>query len=183
MKVLGKELSEEEKRLWSLLDDDGKLRQRIVNKRVNANAEGFAFEMSTLDILLELEAAGIKSSDWKLAKYSLARYNDTGDYVKGNCRFITQQRNAWEKKSVSKSDKLKGAIYPRRNIEQYQEYRKKKALENRKKYEDSCHESYLGSKNSQFGKIWITDGKKTRKILSSETIPQGWRRGRTLLGE
>lgn len=35
-----------------------------------------------------------------------------------------------------------------------------------------------GSKNSQFGSIWITDGDMAIKIASTTSIPDGWRRGR-----
>lgn len=36
----------------------------------------------------------------------------------------------------------------------------------------------LGAENSQYGTIWISDGIVTRKINSSEAIPEGWVRGR-----
>jgi hypothetical protein len=35
-----------------------------------------------------------------------------------------------------------------------------------------------GSKNSQFGTMWITDGKSSTKISKDSTIPEGWRKGR-----
>lgn len=35
-----------------------------------------------------------------------------------------------------------------------------------------------GTKNSQFGTIWITDGKINKKIKMENTIPHGWYRGR-----
>ena len=37
-----------------------------------------------------------------------------------------------------------------------------------------------GSKNSQFGikRKWINDGIKTKRILESETLPEGWKYGR-----
>ena len=37
-----------------------------------------------------------------------------------------------------------------------------------------------GSKNSQFGTIWITDGKQNSKIPKCEEIPAGWYRGRVM---
>jgi hypothetical protein len=37
-----------------------------------------------------------------------------------------------------------------------------------------------GEKNSQHGTIWITDGISNKKIKKEESIPDGWRRGRTL---
>lgn len=39
--------------------------------------------------------------------------------------------------------------------------------------------SQTGSKNSQYGSIWITDGKINKKIKKDiDTIPEGWYRGR-----
>lgn len=35
-----------------------------------------------------------------------------------------------------------------------------------------------GSKNSQFGSIWITDGNQNRKINKNQEIPLGFKRGR-----
>ena len=39
-----------------------------------------------------------------------------------------------------------------------------------------------GQKNSQFGSMWITDGISNQKIKKTDTIPDGWQRGRTLPG-
>lgn len=36
-----------------------------------------------------------------------------------------------------------------------------------------------GTKNSQFGSIWISNGKISKKINKSDKIPNGWIRGRT----
>jgi hypothetical protein len=35
-------------------------------------------------------------------KYQLARYNDEGNYIKGNCRFITKEENSKERKITDK---------------------------------------------------------------------------------
>lgn len=35
-----------------------------------------------------------------------------------------------------------------------------------------------GSRNSQFGTMWITDGSSNRKIKRDDVIPEGWRKGR-----
>lgn len=37
-----------------------------------------------------------------------------------------------------------------------------------------------GEKNSQYGTMWITNGVDNKKILSSDTIPNGWMKGRTI---
>jgi hypothetical protein len=39
---------------------------------------------------------------------------------------------------------------------------------------------YLGENNSQYGTMWITDGKNNRKIKKDEEIPEKWKRGRVL---
>lgn len=43
--------------------------------------------------------ANLKSSDLGFSGngYVLARFNDEGDYVYGNCRFITQKENSEER--------------------------------------------------------------------------------------
>ena len=35
-----------------------------------------------------------------------------------------------------------------------------------------------GKNNSQYGKMWITDGKESKKIMKDDEIPSGWRKGR-----
>jgi len=37
-----------------------------------------------------------------------------------------------------------------------------------------------GSKNSQYGTMWITNGTTNRKIKRDEAIPEGWRKGRKI---
>ena len=36
----------------------------------------------------------------------------------------------------------------------------------------------MGSKNSQFGTMWITDGASNKKVQKDSAIPEGWRKGR-----
>ena len=48
---------------------------------------------------------------------------------------------------------------------------------------DACKkmsESHKGKKNNQYGKMWICNDKthESKTILKSETIPDGWRKGR-----
>lgn len=38
----------------------------------------------------------------------------------------------------------------------------------------------LGEKNSQFGSMWITNGKESKKIKKTDPIPEGWNKGRVL---
>ena len=37
-----------------------------------------------------------------------------------------------------------------------------------------------GSRNSQFGSMWITNGKENKKIKKDSIMPEGWYNGRTL---
>lgn len=51
------------------------------------------------------------------------------------------------------------------------------SIEKRKTtYADIGHQ--IGSSNSQFGTMWITDGKTNSKVKKGEDIPSGWRKGR-----
>lgn len=38
----------------------------------------------------------------------------------------------------------------------------------------------IGNKNSQFGTLWITNGKENKKIKKNDHILDGWRRGRVI---
>ena len=46
------------------------------------------------------------------------------------------------------------------------------------KMKDSAKGKHEGEKNSQFGTIWITNGKENKKIKKEEIIPEYWRKGR-----
>ncbi len=38
----------------------------------------------------------------------------------------------------------------------------------------------IGSKNSQYGTCWITDGRFNKKISINDKLPDGWKRGRVI---
>lgn len=50
--------------------------------------------------------------------------------------------------------------------------------ETREQMKQSAKGKHTGEKNSQFGTMWITNGKENRKIKKDETIPEGWSKGR-----
>lgn len=52
----------------------------------------------------------------------------------------------------------------------------------KRKIGDHTKLSQKGEKNSQYGKIWISnlDKKENKRILKSESIPEGWNRGRKI---
>jgi len=39
---------------------------------------------------------------------------------------------------------------------------------------------HSGNRNSQFGTMWITDGKENKKIRKNDQIPEGWNKGRSV---
>jgi len=84
------------------LNDDGKLRQRFKNKKVNAKKEKLRCELSYKEYCYLLKVSGYKSSElgFKGENHKnvvLARYEDKGNYTFENCRFITQEENNDEK--------------------------------------------------------------------------------------
>ena len=87
---------------WQIsVDDDGKLKQRYVNKRVNSKSEGIEFHLTFYEYCKLVADAGLVSSDLGFTGkgYVLARFNDEGGYEFSNCRFITQLENARERES------------------------------------------------------------------------------------
>jgi hypothetical protein len=55
---------------------------------------------------------------------------------------------------------------------------KKHSDESKDKMSKSSKGKGIGEKNSQFGTIWITNGKNNKKIKKYSDIPDGWYRGR-----
>lgn len=88
-----------------------RLSKKIAMKKSNAAKEGIGFSLSTSQIQNLLDEAGISESEWRHDGYHLARFNDTGDYAQGNCRFIPARENYAERVV---SDRQKEAS--RRNI-------------------------------------------------------------------
>lgn len=175
-----------------------KQRQKISNKRVNAEKEGIKFLLSDEEIIKLLNLAGITFDDWGFSsdkKYVLARYGDSGNYEFGNCRFITQKENAKEKKISEKSKKI-SSLNSKKGLEainrpeslkkreesllKYNLRRKEEAIQRRIEKEKFLHKSYIGSKNSQFGTMWITNGEVNKKVNKNDEIPNGYRKGRIL---
>lgn len=54
------------------------------------------------------------------------------------------------------------------------------SVETKRKISES-NSKMVGSKNSQFGTMWITDGKKNKKVKKDiDIIPEGWYTGRVI---
>ena len=83
------------------VDDDGKMYQRYLNKKINANHEGIDFNLTFQEFCLLCSESNLKSSNLGYTGdgFVLARYNDEGDYSYGNCRFITHTENIQERDS------------------------------------------------------------------------------------
>jgi hypothetical protein len=73
--------------------------------------------------------------------------------------------------------------HSRRNVKIASQYANTSLAIEKKKNTFSKIGHQQGSKNSQYGKMWITNGKESRSIPSQETIPEGWRRGRVRIPE
>lgn len=56
----------------------------------------------------------------------------------------------------------------------------KHSEEAKKKIGTANSKNQKGSKNSQYGTCWITDGNKNKKVVKGSTIPDGWKLGRIL---
>lgn len=181
------------------IDDDGKLYQRWVNKRVNAKKEKIYFNLTFEDFIFLVRDAGLKSSQlgYKGEKYVLARFGDKGGYTIDNCRFITQKENAAEKvvtkkarqaskKNIKKAfeaienDPLKKQKVSEgiRKSDSYKE-RVRRAKFRKAIYDANKDYRYSDLHNSQFGTFWITNGTINQKWrLSKGELPKGFYRGR-----
>lgn len=57
---------------------------------------------------------------------------------------------------------------------------KSHTFETKKKMSNSQKIAQLGSKNSQFGTCWITNGFENKKINKGDLVPEGWKLGRKM---
>lgn len=189
----------------SLVDDDGKLKRKWINKCINAKKENLVCNLTFEEFCNLVYDAGIKSSQIGFStkdKYVLARYNDDGNYDLGNCRFISHKENMHERKLTDKSrmsshnnavkmnekNKLLLKENPEsfskaisdgiRNSDLYKR-RKEESLE-KKLIKDSMKDKrYCGEHNSQYGTFWITNGIQNKKWKNSKgIIPEGFYKGR-----
>lgn len=189
---------------WQIdLNDDGKLKQKYVNKKTNAIKENLICELSFYEYCLLIKKAGLKSSDIGFSgnNYVLARYNDSGNYTYGNCRFITNKENIAERKTSEKqieaskknikvaqqkynnmtkeekilhSQKIKDGIKNSAKVKKIRE----KQNQIKEEKESKKDKRYCGEHNSHFGTMWITNGVINKIIKKEETIPDGWNKGR-----
>lgn len=189
---------------YKYLDDNGRLEHHYRQKRSNAKRKHIPFSL-TLDDYCELvERAGIKSSNLGrqpsgTGGYDLARWYDVGGYSFDNCRFITHAANLKERRMTkrglsrsvanfekgraewsSKTREERSRIMLDRTAEHRQQ-RKAHAEKAELLRKQRLNPAYSGENNSQYGTFWITNGVVTKKWSGSHSsIPQGYRKGRTL---
>jgi hypothetical protein len=53
----------------------------------------------------------------------------------------------------------------------------------KRKFSEEMRKISSGDKNSQYGSVWITNGKETTKINKNDALPAGWTHGRKLKPE
>lgn len=165
------------------VDDDGKLHQKYLNKKINARYEGIDFNLTYDEFAQLVRDANLISSNLGYTRdnYVLARYGDSGGYEVGNCRFITQLENAHERKLTSKmiENSKKSARAMSENNKRDPDFGRKisEGLAKSDRYQQLKqikHESYLryranldprksGKNNSQYGTFWITNGTTNKK--------------------
>lgn len=79
-------------------------------------------------------------------------------------------------KEISK----KGIIAARKKFPNGTFFGKTHSEETKRKISAKNSISSAGEKNSQYGTMWITNGEKNIKIKKSDTIPEGWIKGRKI---
>ena len=181
------------------IDDDGKLRRKYNNKKVNSKKENIEFNLTFDEFVSLVKAAHLKSSQlgYTGEKYVLARYGDKGGYTINNCRFITQKENAAEKivtddarnaskrnikkafetieKDPLKCEKISNGI---RKSASYK-IRAQQAKIKKDLYDANKDKRYSGIHNSQYGTFWITNGIINKKWkMTKGKIPKGFYKGR-----
>lgn len=183
------------------VDDDGKLHQKYLNKKINARYEGIDFNLTYDEFAQLVRDANLISSNLGYTRdnYVLARYGDSGGYEVGNCRFITQLENAHERKLTSKmiENSKKSARAMSEHNKRDPDFGRKisEGLAKSDRYQQLKqikHESYLryranldprksGKNNSQYGTFWITNGTTNKKWKHElGDLPEGFRRGRVM---
>ncbi len=116
------------------------IRRKYSNKRVNAEKEKIVFDLTIDEFKKLAKEAGITADDMNIKGYHLARINDSGSYVYGNCRFIYYQQNYSERKVSEKSrmaSKKTLINFMKGESKSDKNKRMKKAIKNSKKYWDS----------------------------------------------
>ena len=117
---------------------------------------------------------------------------------KNNLNRQTLSAAAKKRQSENNSIAAKARMRTQDGITQFQEFQKLSTKRCKEKYPNgiwagkthsekskirmaASHQGkHAGSKNSQFGTMWVTDGKKSMKIARNSIIPTGFVNGRTI---
>ena len=119
----------------------------------------------------------VKSKKW--ANLKEERLDGGWDYI--NMNGLNLYENLSEDQKLNARKKAKDAMYEKYGVESiFSIINKDLELNARKKeiFKEIGHQQ--GSKNSQYGSMWITDGILNSKIPKGSCIPDGWRKGRVL---
>jgi hypothetical protein len=140
------------------------------NKEKDAKARNLIFNLTLEEYEQLIIESNIKLEDIKINGYHLARYNDSGGYEIGNCRFVTYKENLQERKK-----KEHGTFFGKKHTA---ETKIKMSLRSKGKGE--------GIKNSQYGSMWIynLEIKENKKIKKENFLlyeKQGWISGRRMI--
>lgn len=123
-----------------------------------------------------------------------------GGYGYINSKGLSGNKTFFQNKDIPKLGKEKQSLLYK-NEEYFSNFKKNVSLSIRKRLEIYDHNwqgkehkqeskdkigkansiSQSGSRNSQYGTIWITDGKVNKKIKKNDPLPSGFRRGRFLI--
>ena len=134
------------------LDDDGKLKRRYINKRVNAAKENIPFKLSFEEYV-------------NLGEKKISEKSRIASRENAKRATIAAQSESAVKKRMA----ILAPIYAKR---------KEEAEERRKEQFAMAHPSYRGERNSQFGTYWITNEIENKKWSEARgPMPTGFRRG------
>jgi hypothetical protein len=99
--------------------------------------------------------------------------NGNTESVRGGISSRDKHTGMFSSDSILKARSVLRELYPNGTF-----YGKRHSELTLVKMRDGHTGAQTGSKNSQFGTMWITDGKKNKKCSSTGIIPEGWSKGR-----
>ena len=132
---------------------------------VEGGAGGWTYVNSIMSIETRIErgkkgAASLKN-----------RLENDSEFRKSYCENVKKyMKNQWEENP----ERFKNWVYDWTG-----KTHKKSTIDKMKKtHKNNNHQQ--GSKNSQYGKMWITNGLQSTRIIKYGFIPEGWRKGRIM---
>lgn len=106
-------------------------------------------------------------------------HKDDPRYLNGELVFVLK-RNKNTKKQKDAASKTMKKLHENGKIKIPDWTGKKHTEESKEQMRKSHIGKQSGSKNSQFGKFWITNGKENKKVSTESEIPKGWNKGRKM---